>query len=389
MEVKANHQQPEIYTLQIGMGWFPHRAGGLNRYYYDCANHFAAADMRFDGMVAGANVEHSLAQIMAFAPSDALLLKRWQGARKSFSLSSEEKYDLIVSHFAFYTFPLLNLLQDRPLVTHFHGPWALESGVEANKSLAVKAKKWLEKQVYRRSQQFIVLSKTFRDILHQEYQVPLERIAVIPGGVDLERFNLDVPQTEARTKLNWSPEKPTIFCIRRLAKRMGLENLVAAMAIVCDKYPETMLYLGGKGELANSLQRQIDELGLNNNVKLLGYIADEDLPLCYRAADFSVVPTVALEGFGLIVIESLAAGTPVLGTPIGGIPEILRPFSPDLVFASSQSQDLATGIIEALSGKRQLPNPTACLEYVQNNYTWQVIAPQIKQVYQKAIAEKN
>ncbi|MEO1800935.1 MAG: glycosyltransferase family 4 protein, partial [Cyanobacteria bacterium J06629_2] len=326
----------------------------------------------------------------SFAPANISVIKRWQGIRQCFRQPTwQSDHDLIISHFAFYTFPLLNLLQNRPLVTHFHGPWALESNVESNKSLAVKVKKLLEKSVYRRSQQFIVLSKTFRDILHQEYQVPLERIAVIPGGVDLERFNLDVPQTEARTKLNWSPEKPTIFCIRRLAKRMGLENLVAAMAIVCDKYPETMLYLGGKGELANSLQRQIDELGLNNNVKLLGYIADEDLPLCYRAADFSVVPTVALEGFGLIVIESLAAGTPVLGTPIGGIPEILRPFSPDLVFASSQSQDLATGIIEALSGKRQLPNPTACLEYVQNNYTWQVIAPQIKQVYQKAIAEKN
>jgi len=379
-------------TLQIGMGWFPDRAGGLNRYYYDCANYFPQAGIDFDGLVAGGDnvLLDAQGKVNSFAPANISVIKRWQGIRQCFRQPTwQSDHDLIVSHFAFYTFPLLNLLQHRPLVTHFHGPWALESNVESNKSLAVKVKKLLEKSVYRRSQQFIVLSKTFRDILHQEYQVPLERIAVIPGGVDLERFNLDVPQTEARTKLNWSPEKPTIFCIRRLAKRMGLENLVAAMAIVCDKYPETMLYLGGKGELANSLQRQIDGLGLNNNVKLLGYIADEDLPLCYRAADFSVVPTVALEGFGLIVIESLAAGTPVLGTPIGGIPEILRPFSPDLVFASSQSQDLATGIIEALSGKRQLPNPTACFEYVQNNYTWQVIAPQIKQVYQKAIAEKN
>lgn len=374
------------------MGWFSDRAGGLNRYYYDCASHFSAADIQFDGLIAGgANVESdSQGRVIAFAPSDAPLLKRWQGIRVKFvELTSRQDYDPIVSHFAFYTFPLLNLLEDRPLITHFHGPWALESGVEVNKSLAIKVKKWLEKKVYQRSQQFIVLSETFRDILHQEYQVPLEKIHVIPGGVDLERFDISLSQIEARAKLGWSSDKQILFCIRRLAKRMGLENLVAAMAIVCLKYPDTLLYIGGKGKLADTLQAQIDKLGLNENIKLLGYVADEDLPLCYRAANFSIVPTVALEGFGLITIESLAAGTPVLGTPIGGIPEILRPFSPDLVFASSQTEDLATGIIEALSGKRQLPSSEACLEYVRANYTWKVIAPQIREVYEKAIANQK
>ena len=374
-------------TIQIGMGWFRDRAGGLNRYYYDCVNYFPSADIQFDGLVAGgANVESdSQGKVIAFAPSDASLFKRWLGARQSFKeLTTQQDYDLIVSHFAFYTFPLLNIIGARPLVTHFHGPWSLESGVEANKSLAVKAKSWLEQSVYRRSQQFIVLSQTFRDILHQEYQVPLERINVIPGGVDLDRFNISISQAQAREKLGWD-RRPTIFCIRRLAKRMGLENLVTAMVDVCAKHPDTLLYIAGKGELAATLQAQIEELELGNNVRLLGYISDEDLPLCYRAANFSVVPTIALEGFGLIVVESLAAGTPVLGTPIGGIPEILRPFSEDLVFEGYRSQQLATGIIEALSSDRALPSSEACLEYVRQNYSWQEIAQKIKLVYQKAI----
>jgi len=155
----VNHQQPKIHTLQIGMGWFGDRAGGLNRYYYDCANHFQTADIQFSGLIAGKESVRSDSQgkVIAFAPSDASLIKRWQGIRKNFVvLTSSQDYDLIVSHFAFYVFPLLNLLKDRPLVTHFHGPWALESGVEANKSLAVKVKKWLEKQAYQRSQQFII-----------------------------------------------------------------------------------------------------------------------------------------------------------------------------------------------------------------------------------------
>ena len=380
-----------LNTIQVGMSWFLERPSGLNRYYYDCAKHFPKIGIQFDGLVAGSrNSELGCPnEIKAFSGENAFIFRRWLEVRKSFEkLDCDHEYDLIVSHFAFYTFPLLKLLRNRPLVTHFHGPWALESGVEANKSLAVKAKKLLEKSVYQRSQQFIVLSKTFRDILHREYQVPLEKIQIIPGGVDIDRFNINISSTKAREELGWDRDRPIIFCIRRLAKRMGLENLISAIASVRDRYPDILLYIAGKGALAETLQTQIQELGLTNNVKLLGYISDEQLPLCYRAANFSVVPTVALEGFGLIVVESLAAGTPVLGTPIGGIPEILRPFSEDLVFEDCSPEKLATGIIEALSGDRILPTSQDCLDYVRANYDWQEIAKKIKSVYQQAIDEK-
>lgn len=374
-------------TLQIGLEWFPEQGGGLDRYYYDCTRYLPTVGIEVQGLVAGSSqvTENTGGKITAFAAGDASLIKRWLGVRKDCSqLLAENKYDLIVSHFALYTFPILNLIKDIPLVIHFHGPWALESNMEVQKPIATWLKKNLEKIVYHRASQFIVLSQTFRDILHQQYQVPLEQINVIPGGVDIDRFNTNISVAEARSILNWHPERPTIFCVRRLAKRMGLENLITAMVKVCDRYPDIMLYIAGKGALADTLQTQITELGLTNNVQLLGYISDEQLPLCYRGANFSVVPTVALEGFGLIVVESLAAGTPVLGTPIGGIPEILRPFSEDLVFEGVEPQELASGIIEVLSGDRILPSREACLDYVQQNYDWNSISEKIKLVYQQA-----
>ena len=376
-------------TLQIGLEWFPERRGGLNRVYYDCVRYLPPAGIEICGLVAGSsNVElDSNGLVKTFGSAKISLVQRCIKLRQSVArLLAENDCDLIVSHFALYTFPAIDLFAERPLVTHFHGPWALESGVESDKNLAIKVKKWMEKSVYKRSQKFIVLSQAFRDILHQEYQVPLEQIYIVPGGVDLNRFDIKVSPVNARNQLNWHPDRPTIFCIRRLAKRMGLENLITAMAEVCKVYPDVLLYIAGKGELAATLQTQITDLGLDDNVKLLGYVSDEDLPVCYRAANFSVVPTVALEGFGLIVIESLAAGTPVLGTPIGGIPEILRPFSEDLVFAGIETQQLAQGIIEALSGDRILPSSKACLEYVQQNYLWEDISQKIKQVYQSALS---
>ncbi|QDZ41434.1 glycosyltransferase family 4 protein [Euhalothece natronophila Z-M001] len=372
-------------TLQIGMGWFPEEAGGLNRYYYNCFHALSQAGVGVQGLVMGSSLLKD-EPVQVFAPRDSHILQRWQGIRKSaYQILEEEDEYLVVSHFALYTFPILDQLHDRALVTHFHGPWALESRIERRKPLVNWAKKALEQRVYQRTAQFIVLSHTFCNILQQEYHIPRERIQIIPGGVDLNRFDCSFSQEEAQEKLGWKRDRAILFCIRRLSKRMGLDNLITAIDQVRHHYPEVLLYIAGKGELTSTLQAQIEEMNLQDHVKLLGYLADEELPLAYRAADLSVVPTVALEGFGLVVVESLATGTPVLGTPIGGIPEILQPFCPDLILEGYQPQQLAQGIQEVLGGQRHLPTAQACQNYVKEHYTWSAIAPQIKAVYQAAL----
>lgn len=374
-------------TLQIGMGWFPEQSGGLNRYYYGCSRYLPEVGVDIQGLLTGSEQVAAITQqsIQAFAPTETSLLNRWRGIRQSVKQLASTEYDLVVAHFALYTFPILNQFGNLPLVFHFHGPWALESDAESQKALTAWVKKTLEQIVYRRASRFIVLSQAFKDILHQQYAVPLNKIHIIPGGVDLEQFQISSSRAEARTKLNWEQERTILFCVRRLAKRMGLENLLLAIAIVKTQYPEVLLYIAGQGALAEALQTQITKLNLTNHVRLLGYLPDEQLSVAYRAANFSVVPTISFEGFGLIIIESLATGTPVLGTPIGGIPEILQPFCPDLLFEDTSVDKLAQGIIEVLSQKRQLPNTEACQAYARDNYAWSVIAPQIKSVYEQVI----
>lgn len=376
-------------TLQIGLEWFPERAGGLNRVYYDCMRYLPQVGIDICGLVAGSPKvsQDTNGRVQAFASANISLLQRWHRVRQAVHrMFSEQEYSLVVSHFALYTFPILNQLRQHPLITHFHGPWALESDVEGNRIIAIRLKKVLEQITYQRATNFIVLSQAFRDILHREYHIPLELIDIIPGGVDTNRFDINVSLAEARTKLDWPQDRLIMLCVRRLAKRMGLENLIAAIDKVRKYYPDILLYIAGKGALAQTLQAQIESLGLTEHICLLGYIPDEQLPLAYRAANFSVVPTVALEGFGLIVIESLATGTPVLGTPVGGISEILQPFSEDLLFEGCSIEQLTQGILEVLSSKRLLPSSQACQTYVQTNYAWPVIAKQIKSVYEKALS---
>jgi glycosyltransferase involved in cell wall biosynthesis len=120
-------------------------------------------------------------------------------------------------------------------------------------------------------------------------------------------------------------------------------------------------------------------------VRFLGSLPDGELPLAYRAAELTVVPTVALEGFGLIVVESLAAGTPVLVTPVGGLPETVARLSPCLVLPAAGPASLAEGLCDALAGRLALPDADTCRDYARAHYDWPVIADRIAAAYAEAM----
>ena len=167
---------------------------------------------------------------------------------------------------------------------------------------------------------------------------------------------------------------------------MGLPQLIAAVAQVRDDYPDLLCLVAGKGPDAEDLRQQISKAGVSNNVRLLGFVADDDLPLAYRAADLSIVPTQELEGFGLITAESLAAGTPVLVTPIGGLPEAVAGLSTDLVLPGATATDIAVALRRWLSGEHTLPSPEACRNYALDHFSWSTGMRRIRAVYDEALA---
>lgn len=371
------------------MGWFPEQAGGLDRVFFHLVQHLPAAGVGVKGMVVGsAQVgPTSGRQVEAFAPADAALPVRWWQARQAaLRLLSQGTFDLVASHFALYTFPFIRRIPPRPLVVHFHGPWAAESQVEGAGGFSVWCKRFLEQSVYRQASRFIVLSEAFRDVLHQQYQVPPERIRIVPGGVATAAYDLPGTRVDARTRLGWPTDRPVILAVRRLARRMGLENLIEAMHIVRKREPEALLMIAGRGPLQEELRNRIHALDLEHQVQLLGFVPDADLPWAYRAADMTIVPTVALEGFGLITVESLAAGTPALVTPVGGLPEVVRGLSDQLILPDASIPELADGLLDALAGRRVLPDAATCQQYARTHFDWPVIAAQTRTVYEEALA---
>ncbi len=369
--------------LCIGKDWFPRIPGGLNRYVYELTNTLALSENQIELCAVGLpeTSPDSAVKLTNLAEPDSLLWQRLWLSHRNFWHRKTLKPDAINLHFALYSLPLLpSLPTGIPITFTFHGPWAIESDREGSNKLAVSVKRWMEQQVYNRCDRFIVLSKAFGTILHQEYNIPWAKIHIIPGGVDTQRFQPNLSREQAREQLQWERDRKIIFTPRRLVHRMGIDVLLTALAKITSQIPDVWLAVAGKGILRDSLEQQAIELGLTNHVKFLGYLPDEQLPIAYQAADLTVVPSQSLEGFGLILLESLACGTPVLCTPVGGMPEILTPFSPQLITDSIEAEAIALRLESLFNGTISMPSRAACRDYAVTNFNWVQIAQQVRQV---------
>jgi glycosyltransferase involved in cell wall biosynthesis len=156
---------------------------------------------------------------------------------------------------------------------------------------------------------------------------------------------------------------------------MGLENLISAFEIAQNGRKDLLLVIGGEGPLEPLLKDQVRRCGLEELVRFAGYIPDEDLPSYYQMADLFILPTTELEGFGLVTVEALASGLPVLGTPVGGTKEILAKLGSDHIFDDSGTQSIANGILNVLNGwakDRAIYKNISqvCRQVTEQHYSW-------------------
>jgi glycosyltransferase involved in cell wall biosynthesis len=242
--------------------------------------------------------------------------------------------------------------------------------------LHIEARKRIERKSLENSDTITVLSDFTKEKLWNAYRIPSQKISVIPGGVDLERFQPGKDQVVIRQRLGVPTDKFVLFTVRNLVQRMGLENLILALHEVASKHPDIYLVIGGTGPLQETLAAMITNLKLEKNIRLAGFIPEGELADYYRMADFFILPTIELEGFGLITLEALASGLPVLGTPVGGTTEILSALNPSLLFKNTDPQSMAALIAEYYEKIRNNPEVLGelsreCRQYAESNYSWE------------------
>lgn len=243
--------------------------------------------------------------------------------------------------------------------------------------LNIIGRKRIEKKVLNSADAITVLSKFTKNRLLNIYKIAPGKISINHGGVDLKRFN---PSSNGikkiRKNLGISDNKIVIFTVRNLVNRMGLENLILAIKSIVVNAPDIRLVIGGDGPLKTDLIGLANNLGLQEFIRFVGFIHEDQLSSYYQMADLFVLPTKELEGFGLVTLEAMASGLPVLGTPVGGTKEILGNFDSRFLFKGTDSNSIAELILENYDLIKQNPQrweeiSLRCRKFVEHNYSWE------------------
>jgi glycosyltransferase involved in cell wall biosynthesis len=220
------------------------------------------------------------------------------------------------------------------------------------------------------------------------------KIDIIPCGTDIHRFG-SISQLEARQKLGIDPDSKVVFYVGRFDPRKGIETLVRAVGrSKLRGQADLKLVIGGGSRPGQSdgmerdrIEGIVNELGLSEMTTFPGRLGDDTLPTYYAAADVCVVPS-HYEPFGLVAIEAMASGTPVIASDVGGLQFTVVPEETGLLAPSQDDVAFAEAIDRVLSDaawRNQLG--VAARQRVETYFSWEGVASQLSELYQKLMSQ--
>lgn len=262
------------------------------------------------------------------------------------------------------------LIVPKPVVVFYHSPWAEERLSSGNSNrISFFIRQNIEKAYLLRSDQIVTVGKSMRDYLIFNHGISESKIRVVGAGVNILKFN-----SSKKIKSNLS-----VFTARRLEPRMGLVDLILAWSIL-EPALRGSLRIAGTGSQFELLKKMIVDLQLTQTVILLGRVSEDELIKNYQEAKLTVIPTRALEGFGLVTLESLSCGTPVVSTQVGELKYLIGEQWPELTYESGQPAQLAEILKRISIGEIELPSETECRQYA-GKFTWEKTSASIDLIY--------
>ena len=205
----------------------------------------------------------------------------------------------------------------------------------------------------------------------------------IPNGFDKKKF-YPLNKEVCRDKLNLPKNKKIIFSLSNLIERKGYKYSIESISRVIKKKKDILYLIGGSGPLKDKLQKQIVDSNLQDGVRLVGSIPDDKLNLWMNACDLFVLPSLS-ESFGIVQIEAMACGKPVVATKNGGSEGIITSEDYGLLCEPANPKELAENILVAL-------NKNWDEEYILNyakQFTWEKIAKEIIRVYKDVMEDET
>ncbi len=233
----------------------------------------------------------------------------------------------------------------------------------------------------------ITISRQVHNDALKLFSLPEDKFYLNPNGFDSSIFypkNIDKYHLKEKFGLEEDAEKIVSF-VGKFTNFKGIDLLIKAARIVTDKIPKVTFAFAGDGELMGKMIKLRKELELEN-VHFLGHQTQEDVASLYSAADVSVVPS-RIEPFGLVAIEALACGTPVVATNAGGLPDFINEKVGKLIEMENY-QKLAEAILEELQNNTKSSKGKFAAQYARANYSWEKTLQNVIKIYEETINGK-
>ena len=236
----------------------------------------------------------------------------------------------------------------------------------------------------RKARKIITISRQVHNDTIELYKLPEEKLILNPNGFDENIFKIKkVNKIELFKKfgMNIIPEKLISF-VGKFTDFKGIDLLIKAARKITDEIPGIAFAFAGDGQLMPDMKKLKAELKLDN-VYFLGHQTQIDVASLYNAADVSVVPS-RIEPFGLVALEALACGTPVVATKAGGLPDFVNNEVGQLVEMDNY-EALAKAIIEELKNNTKQTKGKFAAIYAKENYSWKKTLQKVIEIYEEAI----
>jgi glycosyltransferase involved in cell wall biosynthesis len=388
-----------VKVLMFSWEFPPHMVGGLGQHMYDLSRFLVAKNVavhiitpRVKGapdreIINGANIHR-----VGRPSSEEDNFKSWtfmfnsEAIREAIRLNSEAGgFDVIHAHdwLVAYAGRSVSKIFEIPLVTTIHATeHGRNLGLHNRTQMEINE---IEKNLALEADHVICCSHYMQDEICSLFGLAPEDVTIIPNGVDPEQF-LPAPESEAEEAD--LPEK-IVFFIGRLVPEKGVWQLVSCFPRVLEKVPDAHLYIGGRGPQLEALQDLSVELGIEEQVCFTGFLQHKERNRIYHHASVAVFPSL-YEPFGIVALEAMATGTPVIVGDVGGLSEIISDGKNGLKVTPGDEDELADAIIRLLTEPEfaERLNRQAAKE-VMSVYNWDQIAQKTLEVYQRASKASN
>jgi len=230
-----------------------------------------------------------------------------------------------------------------------------------------------------RADRILADSECTRQDLVELLDVPAERIDVVYAGVE-ERFRPQADKAVDAVKARYGIERPYVLGLGTLQPRKNFARLIEAFALARERagIPHALVIGGGEGWLSRGIHETIDRLGLREDVRLIGFVDDQDLPALYTGADLFAFPSL-YEGFGIPVLEAMGCQTPVVTSRASSLPEVAGEAA--LLIDPTDVEELADALVRGLGDSELRDRMVLAGKGQVDRFSWRAAAQSLLQVY--------